>query len=149
MTANDRRAPAFDAGNAVALQHGAYSSRVVEPVAVRLAAELEAASPEWLADVDRAAVDAYARAEARVEVLARWLDEHGMLADDGKVRPAADLLVRLERLAADARSRLGLDPLSRARLGRDTAVARAAASSSVRAAAEAGRLAREQRGNDS
>lgn len=128
-------------------RHGAYSSRVTDPVALRLVGELEAASPEWLAEVDRASVDAWSRAEARVEVLSAWLDEHGLLCEDGKVRPAADLLVRLERLAADARSRLGLDPLARARLGRDVAVARAAASSSVRAAAEAGRLARERRGD--
>ena len=39
----------------------------------------------------------------------------------GKVRPAADLLSRLEVTAAAMRSKLGLDPLSRAKLGRDTA----------------------------
>lgn len=145
MSELDRRHPDFEQGNTVGLRHGAFSSRVVEPVACRIVAELEASAPWWVESVDRAAVDSYARAEARVEVLDRWLTEHGMLAEDGKVRPAADLLVRFERLAADARSRLGLDPLSRSRLGRDTAVAAAVGANAVRAATEAGRQARERR----
>jgi len=121
----DRRHPDFEQDNTLGLRHGAYSSRVVEPVAARLVAELEASAPEWIETVDRAAVDAWARAESQVEVVDRWLTEHGGPVDDkGKVRPAADLLVRLERRAADARTRLGLDPLARARLGRDTASAR-------------------------
>ncbi len=117
--------PPFEPGHTLSTRHGAYSSRVVEPVAARLVAELEASAPEWIETVDRAAVDAWARAESQVEVVDRWLTEHGGPVDDkGKVRPAADLLVRLERRAADARTRLGLDPLARARLGRDTASAR-------------------------
>ncbi len=70
------------------------------------------------------AVQAWARAEARVRLLAAFLDEHGALDAEGKPRPALEALYRHERLALDQRSRLGLDPLARARLGRDVAASR-------------------------
>jgi hypothetical protein len=137
--------PPFEPGHTLSTRHGAYSSRVLEPVARRLVDDLEASAPWWVESVDRAAVDAYARAEARVEVLARWTAEHGLLDAKGKPTAAADLLLRVERVAAEMRSRLGLDPLSRSRLGRDSAVAAAVGANAVRAAAEAGRQARERR----
>jgi len=145
MTDWDRRHPDFDGGNTVALRHGAYSTRVVEPLAARFVAELEASEPSWVEAVDRAAVDAWAVAEARAVTLRAWIDEHGLLDSAGKPTPAAELLLRVERVAAEMRSRLGLDPLSRGRLGRDVAVAHAVADAAVRSTAEAGRRIREQR----
>lgn len=124
--------PPFEPGNEVALRHGAYSPRKVEPLAnelvERVVAQAQAAeSPTpWLRDVTYApAVWAWARAEARVQLLEEWLMSRGSVGVDaeGEVQGAAKLLTRYEASAARARQALGLDPLSRARLGKDVAAA--------------------------
>ena len=75
----------------------------------------------WM-DCDMPAVWAWVRCEARCELLTEWLGAKGSDLDgDENVRPAADLLNRLTKQAESMRSKLGLDPLSRARLGRDAA----------------------------
>jgi hypothetical protein len=66
-------------------------------------------------------VGAWSRVEAQLALVARWITENGPLNQDGLPQPAAELLLRLERLAADLRGRLGLDPASRARIERDLA----------------------------
>lgn len=107
-------------GNTIALKHGAWSPRKVEPLAAELVEQV-ALNASWLRDYDRPAVWAWARTEARVQLLSEWLaDRGGDLDDEGAVRPAAALLDRLEARAESLRARLGFDPLSRARLGRDT-----------------------------
>lgn len=113
----------FQPGHTLSTRHGAYSPRRVDPLAAQLVdAVTEAAT--YLDDACYApALWAWARAEARVQLLTEWIDEHGLLDEDGKPRGAADLLIRCERLAAEGRARLGLDPLSRARLGRDVTAA--------------------------
>ena len=112
----------FEAGNQVALKHGAWSPRRVDPRASELV-ELVSPTVSWWTPADRPAVWAWARCEARIELLVEYLAELGDLDDAGDVRPASDLLTRLESQAMGHRARLGLDPLSRARLGRDTAAA--------------------------
>ena len=112
----------FGDGNVVALKHGAWSPRKVEPLAAELV-ERVTSGVAWLRNVDRPAVWAWARTEARVQLLSEWLADRGDLDDAGDVRPAADLLTRLEARAESLRARLGFDPLSRARLGRDTVAA--------------------------
>jgi hypothetical protein len=78
----------------------------------------------WLAAPEHdAAVGAWARAEARALAVAEWLAVYGQLDEDGNPRPAADYALRLERLAAEQRSRLGLDPAGRARLEREASTA--------------------------
>lgn len=118
--------PPFAEGHELSTKHGAHSPRRVEPVAEQVAAELVAAAP-WLdQDAYRPALLALARHEARIALLERWLAEHGLLDGEGRPQPAAEFLLKVERAAADARSRLGLDPSSRARLERDLAQATAA-----------------------
>jgi Phage terminase, small subunit len=107
-------------GNTIALKHGAWSPRKIDPLAAEIIEQVTN-DLEWLRPCDRPALHAWARAEARIQLLSEFLAERGDLDDDGSVRPAADLLTRLETQAAGLRSRLGLDPLSRARLGRDVA----------------------------
>jgi len=106
-------------GNSLAQKHGAFSERIVDPVARELVGfVLDQVS--YLSDPSyEPAVWAWARAEARVLVLSKWLDENGTLDEHGTPRPALSALKDFERLASAARSRLGLDPLSRAQLGRD------------------------------
>jgi hypothetical protein len=114
-------APQIKKGETLALKHGAWADRVVDPVAKELVGVV-LAQVGYLGDPSyEPAVWAWARAEARVLVLAKWLDESGTLDEHGVPRPALAALKDFERLASTARSRLGLDPLSRAALGRDVA----------------------------
>ena len=109
----------FERGNLAALKHGAYSPRRVEPLARELV-EAVLPSVSYLDDPSYAAsVWAWARAEARVQLLDEHLSEHGFLDERGNLRPAVDGLLRSERIAAEMRARLGLDPRSRAKLERD------------------------------
>jgi hypothetical protein len=115
------RAPFFVQANAARESHGAFMQRRVDPVAQALVEQVVELVP-YLADPSyAAAIWAWARAEARVQVLASWLDENGPLDEGGDPRPALAALLQFERLAANHRTRLGLDPLSRAQLGRDVA----------------------------
>lgn len=142
--------PPFEAGHTVTLRHGAYSSRTVEPLAeeIEQAARTSSSWPPYLDDPSYLlAVRAWASAEAVAELLRRHLagqDFTEALADvteeestetatkgrttrrstSRRVRSALELLDRAESRAANHRARLGLDPLSRARLGRDVTSAR-------------------------
>lgn len=127
---NDRQHRPFEPGNDVAVRHGAYSPRRVDPLAqtfVDLVLEdpavVQLQAAHW-----RPALWAWARAEAQVQLLTEWLDTQS--GDDGigdltsdAVRAAYLLLHRAEARAISGRGRLGLDPLSAARLGRDKASA--------------------------
>lgn len=109
----------FKAANFAAKRHGAYSDRVIVPIAAQIANDLLAELPYLQDPTYREALLDYARTVARVEVLEKWLDENGEIRDDGSVAPAAIYLIRVRGHAAAAASRLGLDPLSRAKLGKD------------------------------
>lgn len=121
--------PPFTPGNEVAATHGVYSPRKVDPLATELVDRILAdptlaylQSPAF-----RPALWAWARAEAKVQLLedylAARLDEKGMPdLDDARTVSAYRELHRAETRAQTQRGRLGLDPLSRARLGRDVAL---------------------------
>jgi hypothetical protein len=111
----------FRPGHTLSTRHGAYSPRKVDPLAAELV-ERTAPTVTWWQQCDMPAVWAWARVEARIQLVTEYLAEvGGDLTDDGEVRAAADLLTRLESQAMNHRARIGLDPLSRARLGRDVA----------------------------
>jgi hypothetical protein len=118
----DWQRPPFEPGNEVAVRHGAYSPRRVDPLARELVDQALAdealaylRAPRW-----RAGVWAWARAEARVQLLTEWLADHREGVDElGTVAPVLGALLRWEVRASNARTWLGLDPLSAARLGRD------------------------------
>lgn len=124
VPANERQHPPFEPGNTLAMRHGAFTSRIVEPRAAELvAAVLDEPDVAYLAAPSyRPALHAWARAEAQIERLTAWLN--GRAPDDEDAASARAQLERAEGRAAAARTRLGLDPLSRARLGRDVASAR-------------------------
>lgn len=119
--------PPFESGHELSLRHGAYSPRKVEPLAQELVdivlTDPETSyltNPRW-----RPALYAWARAEAQVQLITEYLaarseDGVGDL-DEAEVRAAHLLLHRAEARATTGRTRLGLDPLSAARLGRDRA----------------------------
>jgi hypothetical protein len=120
----------FEPGNELTLKHGAYSPRQVEPRAAEyVAAVLEIAEADgspvaYLADPSYGpALRAWGRSEAAQDLVEEFLAELGPIDEDGKVRPAAELLERVARRAERMRARLGLDPLARATLARDLAAA--------------------------
>ena len=134
--------PPFEEGNTAALKHGGYSVEVYGPVARELVSGVLTDRPQL--NRYRTAVAAWADVEARCLVVREHLEQHGMLDDDGKPRPAVELLVRLERQADRARQRLGLDPKADADLAKSTADAQHSIADldSIR---EAGRKALEAR----
>lgn len=122
----------FQPGHELSTRHGAYSPRRVDPIATEMV-ELVDNDPavSWLTAADRPALWAWARAEAQTQLLTEYLEQAGQASGDGvgdledeRVRAAYLLLHRAEARALSGRARLGLDPLSRARLGRDVAAAR-------------------------
>lgn len=115
----------------MATTHGAYSPKVVDPIAGELVTGILADPlvPYLREQAYQAAVWAWARAEARVIALSTWLAERGDgsgMESDGKVAPALSALATWEKVAAGHRTRLGLDPLARAKLGKDIAGAKQA-----------------------
>lgn len=102
-------------GNVVNLGAGYRSARVYSHVSAALITGLIETRPDLAAYPE--ALAAWSDAEARVALLRKHLDEHGMIDDDGEMR--ANLLRELDRFenrAAKARTVLGLDPRSEAEL---------------------------------
>lgn len=142
--------PPFEPGHELSVKHGAYSPRKVDPLARELVESfLRDASLGYLqAPSFRPALWAWARAEAQIQLLTEYLEQVGKggvgdLANE-RVKAAYMLLHRAEARAERTRGRLGLDPLSRARLGKDVAQGRAAdaAAELSRMREEAERVAR-------
>jgi hypothetical protein len=125
--------PPFAKGNELAATyHGAYSPRRVDPLAAELVAVVldDPQASHAHASHHRPALWAWARAEAQVQLLTEYLAVKAEAAGDGigdldddRVKAAYLLLHRAESRASSGRARLGLDPLSQARLGRDRAAA--------------------------
>lgn len=115
--------PPFGAANDAAVTHGAYSERKVHPIAAELAAGVVVLFPDVADQRHAFAVRAWARAEARVALLEDWLVGRDLVDGDGEPLGAVTLLLRAEKVAADLRARLGLDPKSHAELARSRAEA--------------------------
>lgn len=129
----------FQPGHLVNLRHGARAPSVYGPLATALAEALVEQRPHLAAYPE--AVAQWAEAEARADLLRRWIDEHGAFDDAGELRSGQlGWLLRLERQADRARQRLGLDPRSDAQLARETAEA-AGSVADLDAVREAGRWA--------
>jgi len=101
----------FKPGNELGVRHGAFPPRKVDPRASELVdavlqVALADASPvAYLADPTyRPALIAWGRAEAAQDLLEEFLAELGPIEEDGKVRPAAELLERVARRAERMRA---------------------------------------------
>ncbi len=108
--------PPFEKGHTRTLQHGAYSERMVGPLAEELEADLDEVAPWTARPAFASARRRRCRALAVAELLWRDIVEHGVFDDDGNVRPAVDALARWDTTAANRDAALGLDPSSFARL---------------------------------
>jgi hypothetical protein len=146
----DGQRPPFQEANEAALAHGARSERHVGPLAAQIAQDLLTdpdVPPHIREPMFTASVQAWARAEAVCQLLWAWLEERDVMAGltaatttvedeertKGKTRRKSvsrsvasviDTLRRYEVHAANLRSKLGLDPASAARVGRDLALTR-------------------------
>jgi hypothetical protein len=108
--------PPFQPGNLAALKHGARSPRILAPIADQLAASLAQVAP-WTSAVSfQGTVASWSWAEAQAVVLRAYLDEHGLVDDDGQPHPAAGMLERVEARLAGLRGQLGLTPLALGKL---------------------------------
>lgn len=118
--------PPFEPGNEAATKHGAYSIRRRTPLAELLVESvLSTAELSYLhAPAYRSALVAWAMVEAQVALIGEWVQampiEKAADAGPGRV-PPLEILRKWDSSAMRHRARLGLDPLSRARLGRDVA----------------------------
>ncbi|QMU22885.1 hypothetical protein [Gordonia rubripertincta] len=111
----------FKPNHTKSVKHGAYSERLIAPLAAEIANTLLSTYPRLRGF--REAVLEYARIDAQVERLQAHVDEHGDLDSDGNPTGAAKLLLRTRVHLANRADSLGLTPLANARLGKDTAAA--------------------------
>ena len=144
----------FEAGNFAAVKSGTQSERLLAPLAEAVLLEARA-DPSWPAYLDEPvyamSVSAWARAEAAVQLYTRYLERQtpeewstevtdaAEVTEGGGERggretrrsrtrkrtPSLEMWRKLEQHASNLRTKLGLDPLSRARLGRDVASSQA------------------------
>lgn len=123
--------PPFAEGNTLAVKYGAGSPRIVNPIAQELITEvLSTPATAYLAEPRYApALLAWATAEAKTQLISDWVDRMDLTAaassERGQTSPL-ELLRKWSTTAMNHRQRLGLDPLSAARLGKDVAVGQAA-----------------------
>jgi hypothetical protein len=110
----------FPKGHKLSLRHGAFSKQVTHPIARELITGLLSDRPDLVAYPE--AVASWADNEARAFVMRQWLDSRRqLLTGDGIVEGVAgvlDWMSRFDKRAADARARLGLDPVSEANLAK-------------------------------
>lgn len=123
--------PPFQPGHELSMKHGADSPRRVDPVAQALAVELLADEALAYLRAPRfaAAVQAWAKSEAKVALISEWVDQMPIeMAANSKAGSTSplELLRRWETNAQGHRSRLGLDPVSAAKLGKDVSQGRQA-----------------------
>jgi hypothetical protein len=115
--------PPFEPGNEAHRSHGALTARITAPLVRELVGELLALAqlpdspvsylrdPSYLPEIE-----GWALAQVQERLVATWLEEHGVIGEDGQPRAAVEVRRRLGEQAAGARSRLGLNPVSRAKL---------------------------------
>ncbi|NKR96213.1 hypothetical protein GS473_04495 [Rhodococcus hoagii] len=111
----------FQPGHFKSKKHGAYSDRVITPLAAEIANAVCEARADLQAPEMQPAVLAYARSEAQLEVVTAYVDQCGAFTEAGELTSAEKYRLRLDTQTANHRSRLGLDPLSKAKLGKDIA----------------------------
>lgn len=118
-------------GSELALKHGAFSPRRVDPIAHQFLDEI-ANDPalDYLKQPRfQAGLWLWASAQAKVQCISEWVDampiDKAANSARGQTSPL-ELLGKWSTRAATYASRLGLDPLSAARLGKDIAQGRQA-----------------------
>lgn len=125
----DGQRPPFQPGNQLAVTHGAFSAARTDPIARRYLDEIAGDPTLGYLDQPRFAAGLWlwASAMAKVELLQAWVDDQAIedAADSDRGKTSAlELLRKWMATAQTWAARLGLDPLSAARLGKDVASTR-------------------------
>ena len=112
-------------GNLRRVTHGAHSETLVRPEADALLPGLLEANAHLALERDGAAIHRYAMTLARIARVWAWLDEQAdpVFADvtDGEIHSVYRVLGEWERRASADEDRLGIAPLTRAKLGLNVA----------------------------
>jgi hypothetical protein len=112
-------------GNELSVVHGAATEKVYTPIAEVITTDLltDVTCPDYLkAPVMRYAIRGWAVAEAKCLLVEEWLEslsteEQFVARKQGQSAPM-EIWVKLEKHAANMRARLGLDPVSKVRIGK-------------------------------
>lgn len=107
--ANLRAAPPFEPGNEAALKHGARSDKRVSPRAATHKRRVLRQIGLRASDLDGIALgylDGFSRAQAKIELLDAYADEHGFIDRRGKPRGFVAVYVSLLNTARLALSKL-------------------------------------------
>jgi hypothetical protein len=121
-----RQRKPFAPGNQLAVKHGIYSLTMVQPIAEEFIETLRA-DPELAYLATRAfaaALQAWARAEARIALMEAYMDTMNMgeaTRTDTSRTSVMEQMLNLEDRAERARGRLGLDPRSAQQIRKDFA----------------------------
>ncbi|MDH3021556.1 hypothetical protein QEN41_16360 [Gordonia alkanivorans] len=110
----------FKPGNMAAVKSGAYSPRIVEPLADLVYADLLEQHPRLRNPLYAVMVRDFARTVVRVERMEERLAD-GDLDSDGNPLPGSASLLRQRTHLMHLADRLGLTPLANAKLGKDIA----------------------------
>ena len=103
------RCRGFPPGHTLSLKHGATSERQIRPLARAHRRRVLRQMRLRAGDVDpigRAHLDAYVRLQAKVDLIDRYVEEHGMILPDGEPQPVMRLYVSLQNSARLALQRL-------------------------------------------
>lgn len=102
-------------------QHGAHSVRLGDPIVQKkreeITALLEGDLGALLKPADQTTVWLLAANLRQQELLIKHLEKQGPITKAGTVRPALEMLVKLQRVALDYCNALGMTPASRNRMG--------------------------------
>lgn len=109
----------FKAGNLAAVKSGAYSPRIIEPLADEVYADLVEQHPRLRNPLYSIMVRDFARTLVRVERMEERLAD-GDLDAEGNPLPGSVSLLRYRKHLMNLADRLGLTPLANAKLGKDT-----------------------------
>jgi hypothetical protein len=128
--------PPFAPGNSLAVTHGASSPARVDPIAQRYVDELltDEGTRYLQAPRFQSALWHWAQAQAKVQLLTEWVDGMTLQQAADSARGQTSPLELLRKWMATSQTwaaRLGLDPLSAARLGKDVAQGRQADAAAV------------------
>src|SRR4051794_9911753 len=110
--------PPFEEGNEAATTHGAYSEQRLLPLAEGIYRELKVSLAHW-DDSFEIPTRAIAEIRARKVLALRYLDEHGLVDDDGQVRPILREVPKWELRERELSNDLALTVRSRAELDLD------------------------------
>jgi len=108
--------PPFEEGNELGVTHGATSTRRWLPKATELASGLAEVAPWTTRPAFAATVAAWSKAEAQCQLLHAYLDDVGLLDENGEPQPATTMLAACETRANNLRQQLGLTPVALAKL---------------------------------